>query len=61
MDKMVIGVGVSPDDIVRYYFPEMGEDDVDMLLWDETCYPFGPVERIGDMIWEYYERVRVCG
>lgn len=27
-------------DVVKHYWPDISEDEVDRILWEETCYPF---------------------
>lgn len=50
----VIEDGMMPDDIVRWYFPEMDEDDVDWVLFNKTVWPYGSLWDINDGVYEYY-------
>jgi hypothetical protein len=27
-------------DVIRYYKPDATEEEIEYLLWNETCYPF---------------------
>lgn len=35
----LIGVGVSPRDIVRLAFPDADDDLADFILWEQTAFP----------------------
>lgn len=50
----VIEDDMMPDDIVRWYFPEMDEDDVDWVLFNKTVWPYGSLGNINDGVYEYY-------
>jgi len=43
-----------PHELVLYYFPTADEEDIDWILWNRTCFPFGPIEKINDSIYEWY-------
>lgn len=59
MEKLVLIEDINPDDLVRYYFPMVDDEDVDWILWNVTCFPYGPIGRINDMIYEWYLKSRV--
>ena len=61
MRKIEIEEWMMPDDLVRYYFPEMDEDDVDWVLMNKTRWPFGSIEDIGDDVYDYYVERRCYG
>ena len=54
MNKLTLLEDIMPDEIVRYYFPTADEEDVDFILWNHSCFPYGPIEKINDGIYEYY-------
>lgn len=54
MQKLTLLEDIMPDEIVRYYFPTADEEDVDFILWNKTIFPYGPIEKINDGIYEYY-------
>jgi len=31
----------SPINCVRYYFPNKSDEELDYILWEKTCFPFG--------------------
>lgn len=53
MEKLILK-GESADEIVRYYFPEIDDEDIDWILLDNTVFPFGDLEWIAEEIYEYY-------
>ena len=53
MEKLVLK-GHSPDEIVRYYFPEKDDEDIDWIIWENTGWPFADIEWIAEEIYEYY-------
>lgn len=59
MDKVIIEDWMMPDDLVRCYFPEMDEEDVDWVLWNKTMFPFGGIDDMNDDIYEYYVERRL--
>lgn len=53
MEKLVLKEH-TPDEIVRYYFPEIDDEDIDWILLDNTAFPFADIEWIAEEIYEYY-------
>lgn len=58
MDKLTLIEDINPGDLVKYYMPEMDDDEVDWILWNKSCFPYGPISKINDMIYEYYLKIR---
>lgn len=61
MNKLELSKGITPDDIVRYYFEEMDTEEIGDFLWRETSYPFGGengIEILAEEVWEYYLKNR---
>ena len=46
--------GQSADEVVKYYFPEVDDEDIDWILFENTIFPFGDIEWIAEEIYEYY-------
>lgn len=59
MQKLTLLEDIMPDEIVRYYFPTADEEDVDWILFNKTTWPFGPIERINEGIYEWYLKSKV--
>lgn len=38
---------------VKYYWPEMTDEDADSYLWNETCFPFSDEGTLKQMYNEY--------
>ena len=36
-------------EVVRHYKPEATDEEVDLILWEETCYPMSTVETINQL------------
>jgi len=32
-------INMRPVDVVKYYFPDVTDDEADYILWEETCFP----------------------
>lgn len=45
--------------IFNYYFPEMEEEEVEFLLWEETCYPFSLSQTLKDIYNIYLEKNKI--
>lgn len=54
MQKLTFVEDITPDDLVRYYFPTADEEDVDFILWEKTSFPWGPIERINEDVYQWY-------
>ena len=54
MNKLTLLEDIMPDEIVRYYFPTADEEDVDFVLWNRSCCPYGRIEKTNDGICECY-------
>ena len=59
MNKLTLLEDIMPDEIVIYYFPTADEEDVDFILWNHSSFPYGPIEKINDGIYEYYLKSKV--
>ena len=59
MNKLTLLEDIMPDEIVMYYFPTADEEDVDFILWNHSSFPYGPIEKINDGIYEYYLKSKV--
>ena len=59
MNKLTLLEDIMTDEIVRYYFPTADEEDVDFILWNHSSFPYGPIEKINDGIYEYYLKSKV--
>lgn len=58
MNKLTLIEDISPEELVRYYLPESDDEDVDWILWNKTCFPYGPISKINDMVYDYYLKVK---
>ena len=36
---------MTPRDVVRLYRPDMTDEQVDYVLWEETCFPMGSLSQ----------------
>lgn len=54
MQKLELLEDIMPDELVRYYFPTADEDEVDWILFEKTSWPYGPIERINEGVYEWY-------
>jgi hypothetical protein len=54
MQKLTLIEDMMPHEIVLYYFPKADEEDIDFILWNKSPFPYGPIERINDDIYEWY-------
>jgi hypothetical protein len=54
MQKLTLIEDIMPHEIVLYYFPTADEEDIDWILWNKSCFPYGPIEKINDSIYEWY-------
>ncbi len=39
-------------ELVREYFPNCTDIEADFILWEKTCFPFGPVEMVKNQLLE---------
>ena len=37
-------------DLVKKYFPDASDELCDFILWEKTCFPFGPIEDVEEDI-----------
>lgn len=58
MQKLVLIEDIMPHELVLYYFPEADDEDVDWILWNKSSFPYGPIGRINDGIYEWYLKNR---
>lgn len=49
---------MTADDVVKYYFQEFDEEDIEHVLFNYTAYPFGCLEWIAEEVYEYYIKNR---
>ena len=54
MQKLTLIEDIMPHELVLYYFPKADENDIDWILWNKTIFPYGPIEKINDSIYEWY-------
>lgn len=47
-------------DLVRQYWPSATDEEVDSILWNCTCFPFGSVDKIRDQLSALAERSAGC-
>ena len=40
-------------DLVLKYFPNATEEEMDFILWEKTCYPFGTADQVEKQILEF--------
>lgn len=59
MQKLVLIEDIMPHELVLYYFPEADDEDVDWILWNHSSFPYGPIGRINDGIYEWYLKSKV--
>ena len=59
MQKLTLLEDMQPHELVLYYFPTADDEDIDWILWNSTCWPYGPIERINDNIYEWYLKSKV--
>ena len=58
MQKLTLIEDISPEELVRYYLPESDDEDVDWILWNKTCFPYGPISKINDMVYTHYLKIK---
>lgn len=58
MQELIVNRDMEPNDVVKYYFAEYGDEEIDDALWNHTCWPFGSLEEIGDDVYLYYLKNR---
>lgn len=51
--KLTTTDGMTWKEVFHYYFPNMGDSEIDMLLWEMTCFPFD-VEQTLEQIYQIY-------
>lgn len=39
----MIGTRTTPQDLVRMIKPDATDEECDYVLWEQSCFPFGPV------------------
>lgn len=54
MQKLTLIEDISPEELVRYYLPESDDEDIDYILWEHTIWPYGPMSKINDGVYDYY-------
>ena len=54
MDKLTLIEDMMPQEIVLYYFPKIDDEEIDFMLWNYTTFPYGPISRINDDVYEWY-------
>lgn len=54
MQKLTLLEDIMPHEIVLYYFPTADDEDIDYILFIKTSFPWGPIERINEDIYEWY-------
>lgn len=59
MQKLELIEDISPYELVRYYFQEADDEDIDYILFIKTSFPWGPIERINEDIYEWYLKSKV--
>lgn len=47
----------TPIDCVKYFAPEMSDDDCDMYLWECTCYPFSVEIMINQLNEQFLKKI----
>lgn len=44
-------------EICKYYFPEITDEQIDYIMWEETCFPFSSdVEILFAQIYDYFDQ-----
>ena len=46
-------------DIFKKHKPEITDKEIDHILWNETCYPFGSAEMILKQIEEFFNKQKI--
>lgn len=59
MQKLTLIEDMMPHDLVLYCFPTADDEDIDWILWEKTVFPYGPISRINDGIYEWYLKSKV--
>src|SRR5687767_6425333 len=52
------GEGYRPMELVQYFFPRIGADEADFIIWNATAYPFNGAEGLRDQLAELAAEVR---
>jgi len=53
--KKKIEKGVTPSDLLRHYWPNMTENEIDFFLWELTPFPFCTIDYLEDFVFEVYK------
>lgn len=53
--EKAVELGYTWGDIFRYYDPHISNDQIEYLLWNETCYPFSG-ELTAKHIYQFFQK-----
>lgn len=59
LGKLELLEDMMPQDLVMYYFPTADDDDIDWILINKTCFPYGSIEKINYGIYVHYLETRI--
>lgn len=45
--------GMTWGQVINYYYPDMSPPEINIILWESTCFPFDTAKTL-DQIYEYY-------